>query len=863
MRVENSFGRQVQRRRQLLDISAAGLAAQAGISVHTLRKIERDERRPSREVAALLADALKIAPAAREQFLRAARGQTGAAQPGEPAAAPASPARVALTPSPVLIGRSREQQQLTGLLARPDCRLLTLLGPGGIGKSALALAVAQTQADLLPDGATLVALAGVGAGAMVPLALAHALGLILSGFRPPIPQLCEELRERALLLVLDNAEHLLAQEADAAPLTELVGALLGAAPELKLLVTSRTALAVQDEWVFEVPGLALSRSASGSDVAQEESAAELFVARAQRTRPGFAPTPGEAEAISAICAAVGGAPLGIELAASWLRALTPCEIAAHMTRDIGALQSPHRDTPARHRSLRAVFNESWRLLGDAERAALGQLSVFHGGWTSPAAETVAGATLPILESLVAQSLVRRGDAVDGRSSRYELHELIRQFAAEQLQTDADAQRAARDRHAAYHLRALQDAGSWLKSHRQLEAVSALKPDLDNLWAAFEWAIASGQFDLIGLDWSARFIFVQILGVFPQAAMIGARLIAALEAALEAGGALELLAACSSAHSWQAINVFRLGQIGRMVQHAQHAVTLSDSFDEAMVKFPAHLAAGLAYTITGEYARALWHNEQMVLHAAATHDAWSGACAASQLGASLMLLGRLDEAYATLAGAISQLRSLGEASMYGITIWYMLSVRLALEHLDEADTLALEGIAALERIGDRHYRGMLHDQLGLIYMWRGDVASALAEHQRAQHLLEQIGSVRDSQIAAMRAGYALARSGQPSAGIAQIRASLGWFWEAQSLPNALDALALLADTLQTQTDADPLPLMQWLALVQAHPATLPEMRVWAQRKLHAGIALLPPAHVAAIQATSPTPSLAALMRELVT
>lgn len=854
MNSEVSFGRWVQRRRRLLDLSAEGLAAQVGISVHMLRKVESDDRRPSREVAELLADALKIAPAEREQFLRLARRQADAAPPGEPVTAPAA----LVAPGSVLIGRSRERQQLTALLERPDCRLLTLVGPGGIGKTALAMAVAQDQAGSLRDGVTTVTLAGVGAGDMVAFAIAQALGLSLSGFRSPLAQICAELQERALLLVLDNAEHLLARETDATALIELAGALLGAAPQLKILVTSRAPLALQDEWVFEVHGLELPESAGGDG--QQEGAAELFVARAQRARPGFAPTPNDAAAIAEICAAVGGAPLGIELAASWLRTLTPREIADQMAHDIGALQSPHRDTPARHRSLRIVFAESWRLLDPTERAALSRLSVFHGGWTGAAAEAVAEATLPTLEGLVAKSLVRRSDAADGASSRYELHALIRQFAGEQLQADADLHRATRDRHAAYYLRALQDSASRLKSQRQLEAVNALKPDMDNLWAAFAWAIASGQFALIGVDWSARFILVQILGAFTQGAAIGARQIAALEQAVQTRDPHELLEARAAAESWQAMIVFRLGRIDAMIQHAQRAVALSDDCTNPTVKFPAHLVAGLACAITGDYARAQWHNEQIVQHAAAL-DAWFEACAASQLGSSLLLLGRLDEAYAALAAAVAQLRSLGEASMYGVTIWYMLTACLALERLDEARPLALEGLAALERIGDRHYRGLIHNELGLVYLWQGDVAGALAEHQQAQQLLEQVGSARDSRIAALRAGYALARSGQFAAGSAQIRASLDWFWEAQILPNVLEGLAFLADLLQSQADVDRSRMLLWLAIVQAHPATSPEIRTWAQRAFHTGSAQLPPAQVAAIRAAGAATPIEAIMREL--
>jgi predicted ATPase/DNA-binding XRE family transcriptional regulator len=854
MTSEIAFGRWVQRRRKLLDISAEGLAAQAGISVHMLRKIESGDRRPSREVADLLADALKITPSDREQFLRLARRQADAAPPGEPVTVPAA----LVAPGSVLIGRRREQQQLAALLERSDCRLLTLVGPGGIGKTALAMAVAQARAGSLHNEVTMVALAGVGSGDMAVFAVAQALGFSLSGFRPPLVQICDELCGRALLLVLDNAEHLLAQESDAVALIELVGALLGAAPQLKILVTSRAPLALQDEWVFEVHGLELPESAGGDG--RQEGAAELFVARAQRARPGFAPTSDDTAAIAEICAAVGGAPLGIELAASWLRTLTPREIADQMARDIGALLSPHRDTPARHRSLRAVFAESWRLLDDPERVALNRLSVFHGGWTGAAAEAVAEATLPTLESLVAKSLVRRSDDADGASSRYELHALIRQFVGEQLQADADLHRATRDRHAAYYLRALQDSANWLKSQRQLEAVNVLKPDMDNLWAAFAWAIASGQFALIGVDWSARFILVQILGAFTQGAAIGARLIAALEQTAQTRDPHELLEARAAAESWQAMSVFRLGRIDAMVQHAQRAVALSDGCADQVVKFPAHLVAGLVYAITGDYSRAQWHNEQMVQHAT-TLDAWFDACAASQLGSSLMLLGRLDEAYAVLTAAVAQLRSLGEASMYGVTIWYMLRACLALERVDEARPLALEGIAALERIGDRHYRGLIHNELGLVYLWQDDVAGALTEHQQARQLLEQVGSARDSRIAALRAGYALARSGQFAAGSSQIRASLGWFWGAQILPNVLEGLAFLADLLQSQADVDRSRMLRWLALVQAHPATSPEIRTWAQRAFRAGSAQLPPAQVTAIRAAGAATPIEAIMREL--
>ena len=433
------FGLWLRRRRKALDLTQNALAQQVGCSLATIQKIESDARRPSRQIAELLARALEIPQADRETFLKVARRQrrvdrlpppalSAAPLPGQ--TRPARRSNLPAAPTP-LVGRESELAALTQLLDNPQCRLLTLVGPGGIGKTRLAIEAAAARREVFVDGVVLASLAAVNSPTFMLPALASALGFSFYGSTNPRNQLLNHLSEKQMLLVLDNLEQLLEG-------VELVADILRRAPGLKLLATSRERLNLLGEWVVEVQGLAVPPAGQAKGV-EECSAVALFVQSARRAKAGFALRAGDEPAVAHICRLVEGMPLAIELAASWVRMLSCQEIAREIEHNLDFLVASTRDLPERHRSLWAVFDHSWKLLSGEEQRELSQLSVFRGGFTRQAAEAVAGASLAALSSLVTKSLVRRASALDDLTY-YDLHELVRQYAHVQLRGAGDIDR---------------------------------------------------------------------------------------------------------------------------------------------------------------------------------------------------------------------------------------------------------------------------------------------------------------------------------------------------------------------------------------------------------------------------------------
>jgi predicted ATPase len=383
--------------------------------------------------------------------------------------------RLPVNPTP-LIGRQQELAKLGQLLADPACRLLTLVGPGGVGKTRLAIRAARQAADSFADGAAFVPLAPLTSPSYIVPAIAEALGFAFSGSAGPQTQLAHYLRDKQLLLVLDNVEHLLAEGG-----AELVAGLRECAADMKLLVTSREVLDLQGEWVFEVDGLPVpERWPTGAE--GEDDAVELFLQRARRAQVGLTPTDDDYGAIVRICQRVEGLPLAIELAAAWVRVISCVEIAQQLESAPEWLAVSGRDVPARHRSLQAVFDHSWKLLSAPEQQALAKLAVFRGGFSREAAERVAEANLSLLSALMAKSLVRRSG-----TGRYDLHELIRQHARDRLR-EAGAEDLAREAHAAWFLAFARTA----KPHMYTPMASAWLNDIEqehhNVREVLHWAL---------------------------------------------------------------------------------------------------------------------------------------------------------------------------------------------------------------------------------------------------------------------------------------------------------------------------------------------------------------------------------------
>ena len=451
------------------------LYARAGLRAAALRQYDQCRQ--------TLDDELGIAPSSETRALykeiRAGRA-TGA----KPKPRPRHNLPVQTT---TFIGRETELADIKRLLlAEPGCRLLNLVGPGGIGKTRLALAAATQTLDAFPDGTFFVSLVSISEVESIVPAIAEALSFTFSGSADPRRQLLNHLRQKQLLLVVDNFEHLL----DGA---DLLARILIRAPAITLLTTSREPLDLREEWVYEVQGLHFPEGSSqASEFANTDaswnsySAVELFGQRARQIDVHFTPSAAEAAAIGRICQLVDGMPLGIELAAPWIRTLSCGEIAAKIERTLDFLTSSLRNIPERHRSLRAVFEQTWEGLTSEEQAILQRLSVFRGGCTREAAEQVAGATPTLLSSLADKALLRRTNR-----GQYELHALIRQFATEKLLASPDDHKRTLHHYCRYYAALLH--GYELENKRNLAStvgtLSNTLADWRNIQAAWRQTLA--------------------------------------------------------------------------------------------------------------------------------------------------------------------------------------------------------------------------------------------------------------------------------------------------------------------------------------------------------------------------------------
>ena len=406
-----------------------------------------------------------------------------------PPMAPAAPSNLPAQTTP-FIGRQHELAELLRHLADPACRLLTLVGPGGIGKTRLALAAASAlhapnpnMPSLFPNGVYFVPLQPVNAPSGIISAVAQTLGLQFYSGAPLEEQLLAYLREKHLLLVLDNFEHLLAGAG-------WVAALLATASGVKVLATSREALKLHEEWFHPLAGMHLPPKASSptqrgerntQELINSYDAVQLFVQAARRAQPNFAPD-SQIDTIVHICRLVDGLPLAIELAASWLKVLSCADIVREIGGGIDILVTRHQNVPPRHRSMRAVLDYSWQLLSDNAQRALRRIAVFHGGFR-PASAGIAEADLLTLADLVDKAWL-----LHTANGRYEMHELLRQYAAACL-ADAPGEEAdARQRHAEYYLRFVISREAALLGVDQPHALAAIDEENDNLIAAWLYVV---------------------------------------------------------------------------------------------------------------------------------------------------------------------------------------------------------------------------------------------------------------------------------------------------------------------------------------------------------------------------------------
>lgn len=658
---------------------------------------------------ALLQDELRAAPDPLTVALHASILRSSSQTLEEQRRAEAGRRRPALPPGPY-VERPAEQASLAEHLAAPQRRLISLVGPGGIGKTRLALQSAAEHALAFDDGVCVVPLAALTAAAQIPRAILAALGITPEG-PDPQRQLTRALETSDLLLLLDSFEHLIEG-------AELVAALLRATDRLTVLITSRQRLHLQAEWVVPLGGMPLPPDGPTEQIAQA-GAVRLFLSYARRADPLFQRAPPDLQAIARICRLVGGVPLAIELAAAWVRVLPCAEIAQELERGLDVLTTALRDAPERHRSMQAVFEHSWRLLDQAERGALRRLAVFQGGWSREAAERVAGAPLPVLTALLDKSLLRR--AADGR---YHMHELVHQYAHERLAAAGELL-LARAAHRDDLLALAEQAGPALLGAQQSAWLDRLEAENDNLRAALRWSFEQQQHQTAARFCAALWRFWHIRGHQSE----GYRWITT---ALAASGALppDLRAASLYGAGWLAYD------------HEQ--------FEPAMQFFEASLAIfraqddrrgmGQALHGIGEVAMRQGHSGFAQARACfeaslelfrALDDREEAAWSLSHIGRVASLSGDLAGAHSVLEQGLASFRGLGHAWGIAVMLYNLGEVALQRADLARAADLFEECGRLNQTLGSGRNHLSIYSRVLL-----GQTLLHQGHHERARAALEE-------------------------------------------------------------------------------------------------------------------------------
>jgi predicted ATPase/transcriptional regulator with XRE-family HTH domain len=825
----DTFGEWLRYQRNQLRLTREQFAARVGCSIALLRKIEAGERRPSEQIAELVANCLNIPAEERPTFVKVARGELSVERlsPGLKPVAASKSARtnLPLLPTP-LIGRQQEVEHLIQLLRDPQCRLLTLTGPGGIGKTRLAIETAAQVQDTFADSVFFVPLAPVNSTRYIVPVIADAIGFSFQSANRAAPktQLFSYLQGKHALLLLDNLEHLLAE-----PGIEVLAELLAIAPHVKLLVTSRETLELQGEWVFEVPGLPVPESryepGNGAQSSGQNTSVELFLQRARRAHVEFSATLEDYPAIVHICRLLDGMPLGIELAAAWVRTLSCDEIAQEIERGLGFLSLPARDLPARHRSMRAVFDHSWNLLTEEEQGVLLRLSIFRGGFRREAAEQVSETTLSGLSTLLAKSLIRRSGA-----GRYDLHELIRQFAAEHLAKRPKEQAEVQARHASYYLTFFGQADGRLRSFRQQETLSELAVEIDNFRTAWDWAVTHGRFAMIEQTLRMLAFFYDIRGWLQE----GLDTLGCTAAVLESRhgqAAPDRTNQVALGHTLTARSLLasRLGQYEQAHVMLERSIDLLGPLNEPGVLVESITFLGVVMELTGNYVRALELYSEGLEIATAVGDRWFRAlcltCLAGLAGITQSIASP-EVTHDRLQSAVTAWRAIGDPRLTAIALNMLSWNALALGRYDKARDALEESVALGISVGDRYGLGFAYRGLGLIAQAQGDHSEAVSLFHKSLDTLTELGARQDvARVLAEMSWSVLALGADADAGRAW-REALRTAIETQGTFIALEALLGLASLQAKQ--GKPEFALENLMIVLNHPAGFQDTKNRAAR-----------------------------------
>jgi predicted ATPase/DNA-binding SARP family transcriptional activator len=718
---------------------------------------------------------------------------------------------VATTP---FVGRVEELRQIQAQLVQPSCRLLTLVGPGGIGKTRLALQVAQTAVGTTLNGVFFVPLAAVPAPEFVIPAIAEAIDFTFAGAAPPKAQLLSYLQAKEMLLVLDNFEHLLKG-------SQLLAEMSQQLPDVKLLVTSRERLNLQTESIVEIGPLPLPNGRPD----ETADSLKLFTQLAQRAQAGFALTPETLPDAAQICRLVAGVPLGIELASAWVRQLSCAEIAQELAAGIGFLQTRAGDVPDRHRSLQAVFDHSWSLLTPEEQQTLAQLTVFRGGFTREAARQVTQASLWTLTALVDKSLLHRE-----ANGRFEMLEMVRQFAAARLEAQPELEYTARDRHARYFSLLLHHQEEFWQTHQRQQALNLLMPEIENIRAAWQWAVAAVENQATAveaIEWLDQalislFFLYESRGWFQDGAAAYGWAMAAL---VEVGGeAKQTYGRLLVRYGRFAIF---LGQYDKAQQVLEQALGHLQGGDNVREISLGHCYLSIVTGFQGNYERARAEAEIGFQLTRAMNYLPGLAFAQNLRGTVAQHLGDYDTASEYFAESLALRQQLGDLHGTAVALNNLGNLANARQDYEAARRYYEESQLLFKEINHRPGRAATLGNAGVAAMRLGELAEARRLHNESLVLKQALGNRRSIGISLINLGEVLCQMGEADASRRAFHEALRLMMEIQAPPLVLDALVGLAVLLQAEQPALAVRLLQ---LAARHPASGRETQQRALQQL---------------------------------
>jgi predicted ATPase/DNA-binding SARP family transcriptional activator len=632
------------------------------------------------------------------------------------------------------IGRETELAEIGRLIEETTYRLVTLAGPGGSGKTRLAIQAAAKQVDSFMNGVFFVSLSPVQTPDLLPSAISAALGIEPDQKTSHRELLLKYLKGKEILLILDSFEHLLMGAG-------FLSDILRQAPDVTLLVSSQVRLNLHDEYVFLIDGLPVPDTSASLDELSYNTAVQLFIQSAQKTKRTFKLTPENCTHVAQICSLTSGLPLAVELAAAWVRALSCNEIADEIGKCIGFLQTELLDVPDRHRSLSAVFDHSWGMLTSEEQAALGGLSIFQGGFSREAGEEVAKASSTLLAALVDKSLLRRN-----HSGRYEIHEMVRRYVLEKMESSGNVKDIGQ-KHAAYYLALTQKAEPHLVGPEQAAYLECLREENDNIRIALNFSLEDGEAEVAGRIAASIWRFWQTTGQISEGRAWLERILKKIAppnlgvtTALGTAANTNLLAPIYKAAG---VMAWLQGDYVLSREYFETSLEMYHGNDDQDGIATLYGNLGTLAIHRTDYSEAQTLLEKALDLRRKLGDKWSIASCLNNMGALAGRQGDIERAQTCYQECLDIFQELGYRSGIAISLSNLGSSACDLGQYDRAYHFHTQSLVIRREIGDKPGIANSLSDLGSLAVLQGDLHQACIYYAEGLDLLKELGDKEHS------------------------------------------------------------------------------------------------------------------------